>query len=60
MHYVDISTYQLIPYYASAHTQAHAHNIHNPFEDSEPTGLKVDIMVLGEENVCSEVGLEGI
>ena len=39
--YVGISTYQFIPYYASA---IHTHTrILKPFEDSEPTGLKVDI-----------------
>ena len=43
MHYVGISTYQFIPYYASA---IHKHTytpILKPSEDSEPTGLKVDI-----------------
>ena len=42
MRYVGISTYQFIPCYASAiymHTR-----ILKPFEDSEPTGLKVDIV----------------
>ena len=39
MHYVGISTYHFIPYYASA-TQAHTRNL-KPFKDSEPTGLKV-------------------
>ena len=48
MHYVGISTFQFIPYYnyASAmhkHTQA---RILKPFEDSEPSGLKVDIAQL--------------
>ena len=43
MHYVGISTYQFIPYYASAiHKHTHT-RILKPFEDSEPTGLKVDI-----------------
>ena len=43
MHYVGISTYQFIPYYASAiHKHLNTH-ILKPFEDSEPTGLKVDI-----------------
>ena len=43
MHNVSISTYQFIPYYASA-TRKHTHTrILKPFEDSEPTGLKVDI-----------------
>ena len=41
MHYVGISTYQFIPYSASA-IHKHTH-ILKPFEDSEPTGLKVDI-----------------
>ena len=41
MQYVGISTYQFIPYYASA---IHTHTcIFKPFEDSEPTGLNVDI-----------------
>ena len=36
-------TYQFIPYYASAiHKHTHT-RILKPFEDSEPTGLKVDI-----------------
>ena len=35
--------YEFILYYASAiHKHTHAH-ILKPFEDSEPTGLKVDI-----------------
>ena len=35
--------YQLIPCYASAmHKHTHTRNL-KPFEDSEPTGLKVDI-----------------
>ena len=43
MHYVGISTYQFIPYYASA-IHKHTHTpIPKPSEDSEPTGLKVDI-----------------
>ena len=43
MHYVGISTYQFIPYYASAiHKHMHT-RILKPFEDSLPTGLKVDI-----------------
>ena len=43
MHYVGISTYEFIPYYASAiHKYTHT-CIHKPFEDSEPTGLKVDV-----------------
>ena len=42
MHYVGISTYQFIPYYASA-IHKHTHTpILKPSEDSEPTGLKVD------------------
>ena len=36
MHFVGISTYQFIPYYAST-------RILKPFEDSELTALKVDI-----------------
>ena len=47
MHYVGISTYQFIPYHASA---IHKHTcILTPFEDSEPTGLKVDITTLRHE-----------
>jgi len=43
MYYVGISTYQFILYYASAiNKHSHAH-ILKPFEDSETTGLKVDI-----------------
>ena len=43
MHYVGISTYQFIPYYASA-IRKHTHTpILKPSEDSKPTGLKVDI-----------------
>ena len=43
MHYVGISTYQFVPYYASAvHKHTHTRNL-KPFEDSELTGLKVDI-----------------
>ena len=43
MNYIGISTYQFIPYYASA-THAHTHTrVLKPFEDSDPTGLKVDI-----------------
>ena len=43
MHYVCISTYLLIPCYASSiHKHMHSH-IRKPFEDSEPTRLKVDI-----------------
>ena len=42
MHYAGISTYQFIPYYASAiHKHTHT-RILKPFEDSKPTGLKVD------------------
>ena len=41
MHYVGISRYQFIPYYASAmYTSTH---ILKPFEDCETTGLNVDI-----------------
>ena len=46
MHYVGISTYQFIPYYASAihkHTRTY---ILKPSEDGEPTGLNVDIASL--------------
>ena len=44
MQYVGISTYQFIPYYASA---IHTHTrILGPFEVSEPTGLKVDIALM--------------
>ena len=43
MHYVDISTYQFIPYYASAIPKHTRTRILKPFEDSEPTGLKVDL-----------------
>ena len=43
LHYFGISTYQFIPFYASAiHKHTHT-RILKPFEDSEPTGLKVDI-----------------
>ena len=43
MRYAGISTYQFIPYYASAiHRQTHT-RILKPFEDSLRTGLKVDI-----------------
>ena len=49
MQYIGISTKQFIPYYASIihkHTHTHTHtHIFIPFEDSEPTGLKVDIAV---------------
>ena len=38
MHYVGISTYGFIPYYAIVYRQTHA-----SVEDTEPTGLKVDI-----------------
>ena len=38
MHYVGTSTWQFIPYYASVYTRFLI-----PVEDSEPTGLKVDI-----------------
>ena len=49
MHNVGISAY-FIPYYASA-IHKHTHTcILKPFEDSEPTGLKVDI---AEGNVNS-------
>ena len=43
MQYVGISTYQFILYYASIiHKHTHTSFL-KPFEDSEPTGLKVDI-----------------
>ena len=43
MQYIGIFTYQFIPCYASAiHKNTHT-RILKPFEDSEPTGLKVDI-----------------
>ena len=43
VHYVGISTYQFIPYYAIAiHKHTHT-RILKPFEDSEPVGLKVEI-----------------
>ena len=46
MHYVGISTYQFIPYYASA-IHKHTHTcILKPFGDSEPTGLKVDTAMM--------------
>ena len=48
MHYVGIiiSTYQFIPFYATA-IHKHTHTpILKPSEDSEPTGLKVDIAEL--------------
>ena len=50
MHYVDIiiSTYQFIPCYASVYTQAHKHPHPQTIEDSERTGLTVDIA-----GVCS-------
>ena len=42
MQYDGISTYQSMPYYASAiHNHTHT-RILKPVEDSEPTGLKVD------------------
>ena len=42
MHYVGISTYQFIPYYANAiHKHMHT-RILKSFEDSKPTKLKVD------------------
>ena len=43
MHYVGLSTYQFIPYYAIAiHKHTHTH-ILKPFEDSELMGLKVNL-----------------
>ena len=48
---VGISTYQFIPCYASAiHKHTHTRSL-KPFEDSEPTGLKVDIA--GPSNILS-------
>ena len=45
MHYVGISTYQFMPYCASA-IDKHTHTrILKPFEDSELMGLKVDIAI---------------
>ena len=50
MHYVGISTYQFIPYYAIA-IHAHTHTrILKAFEDSEPTGLKVETA----DSACTE------
>ena len=50
MHYVGTSTYQFIPYYAAGNMctiHKHTHTpILKPSEDSEPTGLKVDIAEL--------------
>ena len=43
MHYNGMSTHQFILYYASA-IHKHTH-IFKPFEDSKPTGLKVDIAI---------------
>ena len=44
-HSVGISTYQFIPYYANA-VHLHMHTrILKPFENSEPTGLKVDVAI---------------
>ena len=46
MHYVGISTYQSIAYYASAiHKHTHT-RILKPFEDSGLTGLQVGIAVV--------------
>ena len=63
MCYAGISTYQFIPYYGSAiHKHTHTH-ILKPFEDSEPTGLKV--ATTGESlssllrHVISAVGRRG-
>ena len=42
MQYVGISTYRFIPCYASAIHKHRSTRILKPFEDSEPTGLKVD------------------
>ena len=43
MQYVGMSTYQFIPYYASAiHKHTHT-RILKPFENSELMGLKVDM-----------------
>ena len=57
MHYVGIPTYQFILYSASA-THKHSHTrILKPFEDSEQTGLKVDIALVG--NVTVQYGSRG-
>ena len=47
MHCVGISKYQFIPYYASA---LHKHTrFLTPFEDSELTGLKMDLTTFRHE-----------
>ena len=43
MNYVGISTYHFISYYASATHKLTLTRILEPLEDSEPTGLKVNI-----------------
>ena len=44
-HCAGISTYQFIPYCANAiHSHMHA-GILKPFENNEPTGLKVDVAI---------------
>ena len=57
MHYVGISTYQFIPYYAS---DAHKHTrvcLLKQFEDNEPSGLKVDIAIIIKE-ICKAPTLQ--
>ena len=55
MQYVGISTYQFIPYYASSAIHKHSHTrILKPFEDSEQTGIKVDIALV--DNVTVQYG----
>ena len=51
MHYVSISTYQFIPCYTQTHTP-----ILKPFEDSKPTGLKVDIAINSEHEPLPDAG----
>ena len=52
MNYDGISTRQFIPYHASAiHKRTHT-RILKPFEDSEPTGLKVDIPLNAVVKCC--------
>ena len=59
MHYVDISTYQFILYYASAiHKLTHT-RILKPSEDSERTGLKVDIAMQAYIHMQSPEGRGG-
>ena len=57
MHYVGIFTYQFILYYVSA-IHKHTHTpILKPPEDSEPTGLKVDIAA-GADRICRSIRSE--